>query len=392
MDDNLITNPHVSFEAYAVVRRRGRPMERIMLRTSEELALMRAAAADRSSADVAGQREAAARLGLLLPPDEVPASKEELAFRCDIGEELLDLVPRMSRDACPVLDAQDLEPNPHLYVQDGPEPPVSIAARVAPAARVTMGAAGFAPEWPVVWAEYGPWGTLMPFWSGGTWGRDLRRVAVDRVPLSELPADALRALHLAGILRPRARQSAAHAPAEVVARDAGVLRGLFSPLFTAGMRAYYRRMRAEGYFRQDRQQVPEGHEGTYCDAVTLFVQKQLSGVVARWTGGPVKPSHAWAMTYLPGAVLDRHRDRPQSRWNVSFCLDADPDHGGTAHGIWPFWIEGRDRDHEVDLGIGDAVIHSGIDQDHWREALPEGRLVTMGLLHYVDADFSGVPA
>ncbi|MFC0597951.1 hypothetical protein [Streptomyces palmae] len=391
-DGELVANPRVGVEVHLTVRRRDRTLERVRLRGPEELALAAALLADRAPGDGDGEarREAAVRLGLLVPPGEVPLSKEALRFRCDIDEELLGLLPREATRPTAPPPAAELRVNPRLFVQEGASLPAEIATRVEPGNKVASGPSRFSTARPVVWVEEPRSGALMPFWCGGTWGKDLRRLAVEGADPVELSPGSIGPLRLAGILLPGPGAAADPVPGpageEPGRGGVGVLRGVFSPLFLAGLRGYYRRLRAEGCFREDTEQVAGKRQGMYCDAVTLFLQRQLTAAVAAWTGGSVKPSYTWVMTYLPGAVLDRHRDRPQCRWNVSLCLDADPE---TGDGAWPFHVADAGREHRVDLGIGDAVIYSGTDQDHWRPALADGRHVTMGLLHYVDAEFTG---
>ncbi|MDH6131283.1 hypothetical protein P3T37_000652 [Kitasatospora sp. MAA4] len=398
MDENLVENRHVGLEVYLTVRRRGEPLRRVRLRTPAELALAQPLLAARSSQDEAERRRAAARLGLLVRPEDLPAAKEELGFRCDVDEELLRLLPSEHSAALPVLPAEALELNPRLCVQWEPQLPEELVGRVAlggaDGGPVGPGPREFSSERPIVWVEDPRRGTLAPLWCGGTWGPELRRVAVEGADPRILPPGSLRPLQLAGVLLPRSDRTAP-APGAVEAvgtagsggQRVGVLRDLFSPLFLAALRRHFRRLRAEGYFRPDQEQVVDRRDGVYCDSLTLFLQHQLTATVAGWTGRAVRPSYTWVMAYRPGAVLQRHRDRPQCRTNVSFCVDADPE--GPRADAWPFYVEGPDGGLPIQLGVGDAVMYSGTDQDHWRDALAEDRQVTVCLLHYVDADFTG---
>ena len=86
------------------------------------------------------------------------------------------------------------------------------------------------------------------------------------------------------------------------------------------------------------------------------------------------------LRYQPGAVLRRHVDRAQCRWNVSFCVDIE---AADDEAPWPLHI-GAGAGQAVHLGIGDAVVYCGTDVPHWREPLPDGKFVTVCLFHYVD--------
>ncbi|MBO1416617.1 hypothetical protein [Streptomyces sp. FH025] len=384
MNDDLVANPQVTLEVFLSVRRRGRPVERVRLTAPAELALLPALLAGQQ-ATPQEKRQAAVRLGLLLPPDEAPARLEELRLRCDVDEELLALLPPRAA-GLPVPDAAELRVNPDLHVQYGPELPQAVAADAPEGHAVVSGPRDFAAERPVVWLRDARSGTVVPWWCDGTWGPDLRRVALEGAPPAALSREALRALWLAGVLVPRTPLGPPAAPAEESGDGVLVLRGVFPPLFVAALRRHFRRMRREGCFSTDRQQVLDGlRDGMYCDAVTLFVQRQLARAVTAWAGEPVRPSYTWAVTYQPGAALAPHRDRPQCRWNVSLCVDDDP----AGADPWPFRIRTADRLHEVALGMGDAVVYSGTDDEHWRDPLPAGRHVTMCLLHYVAPDFTG---
>ncbi|MFF8960321.1 hypothetical protein [Streptomyces sp. NPDC014894] len=380
MNDDLIANPQVTLEVFLSVRRRGRPLERVRLKSPAELALLPPLLAGQT-ATPEEKRQAAVDLGLLLPPDEAPARLEELRLRCDVDEDLLARLPPEAA-GLPVPDAARLRVNPGLYVQYGPDLPPAVAADVPEGHAVASGPAEFAAERPVVWVRDARSGVVVPWWCDGTWGPDLRRVALEGAPPSELDPEARRALWLAGVLVPRALPEAADGAGDGVL----VLRAVFPPLFAAALRRHFRRLRREGCFSTDRRQVRDGlRDGVYCDAVTLFVQRQLARAVSAWTGGPVRPSYTWAVTYRPGAALAPHRDRPQCRWNVSLCVDDDP----AGEDPWPFRVRTADRLHDIALGIGDAVVYSGTDDEHWRDPLPAGRHVTMCLLHYVAPDFTG---
>jgi hypothetical protein len=128
-------------------------------------------------------------------------------------------------------------------------------------------------------------------------------------------------------------------------------------------------------------------DGIYCEAVTLFLQQSLIAVLAPLLPRRPVASYTWVVRYRPGAVLERHTDRPQCRWNVSMCVDRESEQG--LPGDWPLWFQLDEGTQRVDLGLGDAVLYSGTETAHWRERLPEQSAVTMALFHYVEDGFKG---
>jgi hypothetical protein len=164
------------------------------------------------------------------------------------------------------------------------------------------------------------------------------------------------------------------------------MRGVLNPMLIAAARAHFRRMYDAGYFEEDALQCPGMRDGLYCDVVGLLLQRELSPLIAEVVGEPVEPTYTWVKRYRPGAVLTRHTDRPQCRYNVSLAIDAEPE--STREHAWPLWIDDRGTAHAARLGLGDAVVYSGTDTPHWREPLGPGS-ATMALLHYVATDFHG---
>ncbi|MEJ7603236.1 MAG: hypothetical protein WKG01_35440 [Kofleriaceae bacterium] len=119
--------------------------------------------------------------------------------------------------------------------------------------------------------------------------------------------------------------------------------------------------------------------------VTL-IHGGLARMMSRIAGCPTKPSYSYFASYMPGAVLKRHRDRPQCKYSVSLQLDATPDD----RAAWPLQLE--DLQGAPVAGLldpGDGLFYRGCDLWHWRDALPAGQTSTSAFLHYVDRDFTG---
>lgn len=166
-----------------------------------------------------------------------------------------------------------------------------------------------------------------------------------------------------------------------------VLPGVLPAPFLASMRSYYRRLAGEGYLELDTEQVIEKRLTIHDERVLRHVHRQMAPLVRAVTGEALKPSYSLLARYLEGAVLEKHVDRPQCRWNVSLALDDETDRGAVEP--WPIYLRARNRTVGVKLGPGDALLYRGTDVPHWRKALPRGRCVTMGLLHFVEKSFEG---
>jgi hypothetical protein len=157
---------------------------------------------------------------------------------------------------------------------------------------------------------------------------------------------------------------------------------MLSPLHAAAMRRHARALRRGGQFELDVEQVPGLRDGVCGEAMCLVWLRQLAPLVTAIVGEPVRPSYTWLRRYRPGAVLERHVDRDHCRWNVSLCVDMEPDRGVVD--AWPLNMTLRRETHSVRLGIGDAVLFSGTKTPHWRDVLTDGA-VSMCFFHFVSA-------
>jgi hypothetical protein len=115
----------------------------------------------------------------------------------------------------------------------------------------------------------------------------------------------------------------------------------------------------------------------------------LAKVISAATNIAIKPAYAYLASYREGAVLERHRDRPQCALSVSLLIDYEPN--DDAPSPWPLWVA-RSNDPvgvAVHQRVGDGIVYKGCELDHWRSALPQGHRSTHLFLHYVPIDFTG---
>jgi len=80
------------------------------------------------------------------------------------------------------------------------------------------------------------------------------------------------------------------------------------------------------------------------------------------------PTYAYTRVYERGSELKKHKDRPSCEISGTLHL------GGNQ---WDIYMDGE----RVDLNIGDMLIYSGCDFEHWREPF-NGDLCAQVFLHY----------
>ena len=105
------------------------------------------------------------------------------------------------------------------------------------------------------------------------------------------------------------------------------------------------------------------------------------------------PTYTYTRAYKKGDILHRHKDRPSCQISTTLHL------GGNE---WPIYIDPTGSDNvideykgihkpnapqgnRVDLKVGDMLVYSGCELEHWRESF-EGNVCVQTFLHYNDAD------
>jgi hypothetical protein len=170
-------------------------------------------------------------------------------------------------------------------------------------------------------------------------------------------------------------------------RGFAVVRDLFSPLFIALMRKYFREAEEAGNFRVDHKQVKEKRFVLYNESVCRFAHRQAAALFRQVTNEVIIPSYTYLSAYCEGALLERHIDRPQCRWNGSLLVDNRPD--VSLADTWPIFLEIDGKPEEVRLNPGDVVIYRGTEIPHWRPKLERDLRQTLVLMHFVPYDFTG---
>ena len=144
------------------------------------------------------------------------------------------------------------------------------------------------------------------------------------------------------------------------------------------------------------EQVPNTYSH-YADNVMETLLVKMLPVMAKETGLNLVPTYSYARIYKKGDILRRHKDRPSCEISTTLNLGGDP---------WPIFIDGTGADSVIDeyksiikpnapkgtkvlLDVGDMLVYSGCELEHWREPL-EGDVCAQVFLHYnhVDGPFA----
>ena len=114
------------------------------------------------------------------------------------------------------------------------------------------------------------------------------------------------------------------------------------------------------------------------------------------TGMELVPTYSYTRLYEKGNILKRHKDRPSCEISTTLHLGGDE---------WPLFLDPTGGDYviygkggeekivkpgapkgvRVDLKVGDMLIYSGCDLEHWREPF-QGNVCSQVFLHYNHAN------
>ena len=137
-------------------------------------------------------------------------------------------------------------------------------------------------------------------------------------------------------------------------------------------------------------QIPNTYSH-YADPVMETLLMKVLPKMQQETGLQLIPTYSYARIYKKGDILHRHKDRPSCEISTTINLGGDP---------WPIFIDGTGEDSilsgsetttivkpnapkgtEVLLDVGDMLVYSGCELEHWREPL-EGNTCAQVFLHY----------
>ena len=360
----LVLNPTLQLAATVDVSERGVGRRRLELTDARAVRFLLATAAGdgrRPRLDRRLRRQLL-EAGVLVAPARVPRDVHL--------DPRLDLAPRRVRGS-----ALRLAPGCRLH--RGPGLPPDIA-------RATADSEPFLPDADVLWAPWPGSGIALPYTLAPRLAGAVGDLLGRRRPPASLPPGAAAALLSVGALEPAGRRPAWSSRVGAWRRELreqgfAVLRDLFSPLFLAAVRAYYRRLETEGYLLGGDERR-RGAPLLYDEPLLRFLAGGLVPVVSRVTGSRPRATFTYLRVYDPGAILGTHRDQPSCRWNVDLVVGGEP--RPERRNAWPLWLDGRRGPEPVRLGLGDGLLYRGDRLQHWRHAQPPGHTTVLASLHY----------
>ena len=144
------------------------------------------------------------------------------------------------------------------------------------------------------------------------------------------------------------------------------------------------------------QQIPNTYSHYADPAMETLLMKVLPRMQQE-TGLELVPTYSYARIYKRGDILKRHKDRPSCEISTTLNLGGYP---------WSIFIDGTGSDNVIDehnnihkpnapkgtevmLNVGDMLVYSGCELEHWREPF-EGNVCGQVFLHYnhVNGPFS----
>ena len=139
-------------------------------------------------------------------------------------------------------------------------------------------------------------------------------------------------------------------------------------------------------------QVP-GCYTKYADWVMETLLMYMIPIMKAKTGLELIPTYTYTRLYEKGNILKRHKDRPSCEVSTTLHLGGDE---------WPIFLDptgqnfvideyknihkpGAPKGVQVDLKVGDMLIYSGCELEHWREPF-QGNVCSQVFLHYNHAN------
>ena len=305
-----------------------------------------------------------------------------------LDEQPTFLVPRrLIREPAAIAEGAPLVVNPQCWFSWSGKP----AADVAAAAKL-LGVRASARD--VVWVRDARTRGVFPYWLGAGLLAILERAAPGEALPTKIEPRLLHALRSAGIAivpgeaEQRNTQWAAAIAAARAHFEKGYvpLAGLIHAFHLGEMRRYFRRQIRTGAFPLGDDQSALRHIA-YNEPVARFFHHQLAGVMSQAAGEPVKPSYVYFASYQGGAVLEKHTDREQCEFSMTFCVDCTPE--PEAQTDWPIHLETSRGAVTVYQAIGDALLYRGCQVPHYRKRLWKGATSSSIFFHYVRESFKG---
>jgi len=134
----------------------------------------------------------------------------------------------------------------------------------------------------------------------------------------------------------------------------------------------------------------------YADWVMETLLQYMRPIMKEKTGMDLVPTYSYTRLYEKGNILRRHRDRSSCEVSTTLHLGGDE---------WPIFLDpsganyvisgkreedsvikpGAPKGVRIDLKVGDMLIYSGCELEHWREPF-QGNICSQVFLHYNHAN------
>ncbi len=246
-----------------------------------------------------------------------------------------------------------------------------------------------------VWVRQPDAGIVLPFWLGPVLFSVLSQLRSSSNAPPHFLLESRQQLDAVAILidpvafserRNRAKEHLWRRAEHFQGRGYVPVHGLIHPFHVSALRRYYRRLVRTRQFTLGDSQTPNRYVA-HNDPVARFFHFQFTDFVSTLAGKPVKPSYVYVASYQDGSILEKHTDREQCEFSITYCLDYSPEPARETP--WPIHLETKSADVKVFQAIGDALFYRGREIPHYRSAIPPKHTSTSIFFHYVDADFRG---
>ncbi len=310
-------------------------------------------------------------------------------FYCLLDELPVHLIPQTMRGAgCNIDELQrELYLNPRCWIGPAEQLPEEFADQADLLSALAI-------QGTMAWVRDGETAALLPFWLGPRLEELIRSLNPNNPVPQSWSADARRVLAGAGILVPEECLRSNARPTDSYERTGVLFKeryyapigGLIHPFHLAALRRYYRHLIRSGVVPLGDRQTSRRY-AAYNEPVARFFHHLIAAKIGAIAGISLKPSYVYFASYLGGAELEKHIDREQCEYSVTFCLDFSPEPSLATP--WPVQLDTPRGRVTVYQALGDGLVYRGTKLPHYRRRLDEAQTSTSIFFHYVASDFEG---
>jgi len=134
-------------------------------------------------------------------------------------------------------------------------------------------------------------------------------------------------------------------------------------------------------------QIPHTYSH-YADIAMETLLLKCQPAMEKATGLKLYPAYTYARIYKKGDELKRHKDRFSCEISTTMnlggddwpiYLEPDPKKGGVKQGVG--YVSDNTKGIKINLKLGDMLVYSGCELEHWREKF-KGKECVQVFLHY----------